>query len=219
MNTITGNTAIKKQRSVSKARSTNVLESLKDLGGGVGKSVKEDLLSPMSKDFFNQLFKSRSQNKSYSGEIKPGEQVGMKDVFSGNREKEEKLQKQMTMERVLHQEEMSLIQKKMMELKQQLTAIMQEMQVISVTTPQLSKEIQIAAMQAPVNPGIYHLRFFEKLLDFMKAFRKNASQANSWLHAVNARGKKGGNVWGNNYKKGKGSYLLSSEHYLQRSAG
>ena len=107
----------------------------------------------------------------------------------------------------------------MQELGGQLQAIMQEMQAIAQTTPQLAQEIKIAAIQAPVNPGIYHLRFFEKLLDFMQAFRKNANEASHWLHAVYARGKKGGNVWGNNYKKGRGSYLLSSEHYLQRSAG
>jgi hypothetical protein len=213
------NTGTKKQKATKLANRSNVLESFKDLGGGVGKSVKEDLLSPMSKDFFNQLFKSRVQNKSYSGEIKPGEQMGMKDVFSGNREKEEKLQQQLAMERNLREEERSLFDRKMQELGGQLQAIMQEMQAIAQATPQLAQEIKIAAMQAPVNPGIYHLRFFEKLLDFMQAFRKNANEASHWLHAVNARGKKGGNVWGNNYKKGRGSYLLSSEHYLQRSAG
>ena len=208
MNSNQANTGTKKQKATKLASRANVLES-----------VKEDLLSPMSKDFFNQLFKSRAQNKSYSGEIKPGEQVGMKDVFSGNREKEEKLQKQLTMERNLREEERGLFERKMQELGGQLQAIMQEMQAIAQTTPQLAQEIKIAAIQAPVNPGIYHLRFFEKLLDFMQAFRKNANEASHWLHAVNARGKKGGNVWGNNYKKGRGSYLLSSEHYLQRSAG
>ncbi len=213
------NTGNKKQKATKLASRANVLESFKDLGGGVGKSVKEDLLSPMSKDFFNQLFKSRAQNKSFSGEINPGEQMGMKDVFSGNREKEEKLQRQLAMERTLREEERGLFERKMQELGSQLQAIMQEMQAIANTTPQLAQEIKIAAMQAPVNPGIYHLRFFEKLLDFMQAFRKNANEASHWLHAVNARGKKGGNVWGNNYKKGRGSYLLSSEHYLQRSAG
>ncbi|MEK7525917.1 MAG: DUF5660 family protein [Patescibacteria group bacterium] len=208
MNSNQANTGTKKQKATKLASRANVLES-----------VKEDLLSPMSKDFFNQLFKSRAQNKSYSGEIKPGEQVGMKDVFSGNREKEEKLQKQLAMERTLREEERGLFERKMQELGGQLQAIMQEMQAIAQTTPQLAQEIKIAAIQAPVNPGIYHLRFFEKLLDFMQAFRKNANEASHWLHAVNARGKKGGNVWGNNYKKGRGSYLLSSEHYLQRSAG
>jgi hypothetical protein len=214
-----GSTDDKKRKQVQKVNQANTLETLKDLGSGVTKSVKEDLLAPMSKDFFNQLFKSRMSQKSYNGEIRPGEEVKMNSVLSGQREKEEKLRAQVSMERRLREEDQAVFMQKSQELKVQLQAIMQEVQAIAQATPKLAQELQIAAMQAPVNPGVYHVRFFEKMLDFMKAFRKNANEASAWLHAVNSRGKKGGNVWGNNYKKGKGSYLLSAEHYLQRSAG
>ncbi len=101
----------------------------------------------------------------------------------------------------------------------QLHAIMEEIKNIAAATPQLAEELEIANIQAPVNPGVYHLVFFEKILSFVQSFRKNITEASSWLHAVNGRAKKGGNVWGSNYKKGKGSYLLSAEHYVQRSAG
>ncbi|KKS84512.1 MAG: hypothetical protein UV59_C0018G0024, partial [Candidatus Gottesmanbacteria bacterium GW2011_GWA1_43_11] len=78
---------------------------------------KEDLLAPMSKDFFNQLFKSRMQQKSYTGEIHPGEEVKMNSVFSGQREKEEKLRAQVTMEKRLREEDQVIFSQKSQEFK------------------------------------------------------------------------------------------------------
>src|SRR3989344_1908364 len=85
-------------------------------------------------------------------------------------------------------------------------------------TESLAEETKIAALQGPVEPGIYHIIFFEKLLDFLKSFSKKIEEASVWLHAVNKRAAKK-NVWGAHYKSHGAKYLLSSEHYLQRSAG
>ena len=49
------------------------------------------------------------------------------------------------------------------ELKLELHVLMQELSKLASVTPKLAQEVQIAAFQAPVNPGIYHLVFFEKL--------------------------------------------------------
>lgn len=209
----------KKLKNLTQARQANVLESLKDIGSGTTKSLKEDLLAPASKDFFNQLLRSRMQNKHFTGEIKPGEEVAMNSVFTGQREKEEKLKSQLALERRLREDERSLTERKAQELRVQLHAIMQELKAIAVSTPQLVREVEIAAVQAPVNPGVYHLRFFEKLFEFVQSFRKNIKETSAWLHTINKRASKGKNVWGANYKQMKGKYLLSSEHYLQRSAG
>ena len=60
--------------------------------------------------------------------------------------------------------------------------------------------------------------YCRKLLEFIKSFVKKVEEASVWLHALNKRSAKK-NVWGANYKKFGAKYLLSGEHYLQRSAG
>jgi hypothetical protein len=60
--------------------------------------------------------------------------------------------------------------------------------------------------------------FFEKLLEFVKSFRKKINQSNVWLSSANKRaGKKGS--WKSNYQQHGAKYLLSGEHYVARSAG
>lgn len=208
-----------KQKAIKMARNASVLESLKTIGTGMGSSIKEDLLGAGSKDIFNQLFRSRMQQKAFHGEMSPGEELPMNKVFSGEREKQEKLQRQISLERMLRDQDTQLRNQRYQEIKMHLTGIIEEIKAVAASTPELIEEVEIAKMQAPTNPGIYHVVFFERILSFVKSFRKNITQASMWLHSANSRAKKGGNVWGTNYKKSKGSYLLSPEHYLQRSAG
>ena len=94
---------------------------------------------------------------------------------------------------------------------------MQEVVTLAQSTQDLAQEVEIAAIQAPANPGIYHLVFFERLLEFITSFRKKIENAGHWLSAVNKRADKK-NYW-SIYKKHGSKFLLSPDHYLQRSAG
>ncbi len=208
--------ASKKQKNQKQLRKANVLESLKDLGGGVNDSFKNDLLKPTSEEFFNQLFGPRV-SKKYSGEINPGQSLEMGDVFSGKDEENQKLRKQISLERKLSAEEKGLVEKKANQLRVQLQALTQEVVNLANTTANVSEEIKLAAVQAPINPGIYHVIFFEKLLEFLKSFRKKVQSASVWLQATNKRAEKK-NYW-SMYKKKGSSFLLAPDHYLQRSAG
>lgn len=205
-----------KQKAIKQARKTNVVESLKGIGGSVGKSLKNDLLGPTSEQFFDQIFGPR-QAKKYSGEINAGESIEMGDVFSGKDEENKKLRAQISLERTLAQEEKSLVEKKANELRVQLQALTQEVMQLANSTQNVSEELKVAAIHAPANPGIYHVIFFEKLLEFLKSFRKKIDSASVWLHAVNKRAEKK-NYW-SMYKKKGSSFLLAPDHYLQRSAG
>ncbi|OGM76090.1 hypothetical protein A2210_02130 [Candidatus Woesebacteria bacterium RIFOXYA1_FULL_40_18] len=196
-------------------RQANVLESLKDISGGTVKSLKSDLFEKTGGEFFSQLFGPRE--KKYSGDIIPGETLEFSDVFSGKQEENKKLKGQIALERQLVQEEKSRIDKKSNELKLQLHAIMQEVLALAQTTQNIGQEVEIASIQAPVNPGVYHVIFFEKLLEFIKSFRRKIEDAGVWLHASNEKALKK-NYWGL-YKKHGSKFLLSPDHYLQRSAG
>ena len=193
---------------------TNILESLKGIGAGAAQGLKNDILRPS--DFAEQIF-GIPQKKNYSGEISKGESLDMSNVFSGKQEENNLLRTQLTLERNMRQDEQIRSQRKAEELRVELHALIQEVKALANSSSNLAEEVQIAAMQAPVEPGVYHLVFFEKLIEFIKDFRKKIEDASVWLHATNKRAQKK-NYW-TKYKKHGGKFLLSADHYLTRSAG
>jgi hypothetical protein len=205
-----------KAKARDQARKTNVLESIKDLGSGVGGSIKEDLLKGVSKDFLDQIL-GRKQNKKASADIRAGESLEFNDLLSGKHEENLKLQHQMSLERKLASEDKERSTQKSNELKLQLQALMQEVLSLAKSTQNLGQEVEVAAMAAPAEPGVYHVIFFEKLISFIRSFRAKIDNASVWLHSSNKRAEKK-HYW-SMYKKHGASFLLSGEHYSQRSAG
>ncbi len=198
-------------------RQPNPLEALKDIGTATAKQMRQEA-SKMPGDFMEQLLGIKPQAKNFSGELIPGESVEFSDVFTGRYEEIQKSKKQIQLERRLVQEEKVRIEKKTNELRMYLSAIREEILILAQKTENLAQETQLASMQAPIEPGVYHVIFFEKLLEFVKSFRKKIEEAGVWMQAVNRRAAKK-NAWGTRYKQHGAKYLLSSEHYLQRSAG
>lgn len=205
-----------KAKSKKVIKHTNVLESLKDVGGSATKSLKRDLLQNSSREFVNQLFGARPAKK-YSEEIVPGDSLEFDKILSGKHEETKKLNKQLAYEKRLRQEEQILVETKSNELRVQLQAVMQEVVTLAQTTQNLGAELKTASEQAPVDPGVYHVVFFEKLLEFLKSFRKKVEEAGVWMHATNKRASKK-SYW-SRYKKHGGKFLLAADHYLTRSAG
>lgn len=194
----------------------NVIESLKDIGGDFG-NQGTDLLKSTSEDFFKELMGMTPPQVKRSGEMKAGESLEMSQVISGKEEENNKLRAQISLERNLSSDEKRLSQEKMQELRIQLQAITVEIGKLAASTGILATQTEIAMIEVPVNPGVYHVIFFEKVLEFLQSFRKKIDQASVWLQSTNKRAEKK-NYW-SMYKKKGSSFLLSPEHYLQRSAG
>ena len=204
-----------KQKKPTRQVQANPLESLKDIASSTGKSLKEDVIR--ADTIMEQVFGPRP-SKKFSGEISVGESLEISEVLTGQYEEKKKLRKQVAFERGMRAEEKTQTDKKVNELRIQLNVVRQEIVTLAQNTQELSSEVQIASMQALVEPGVYHLIFFEKLLEFVRSFRKKIEEASVWLHATNKRASKK-NAWGARYKKYGAKYLLSGEHYLSRSAG
>jgi hypothetical protein len=206
-----------KSKLLKQVQRANTLEALKDIGTSTANQMKEEA-AKIPEDFMEQLFGIKTPNKKYSGEIEAGEAIELNEVLSGKREEFVIARKQQRLERQLLEQERIQTERKSTELRIQLKTIQEQILILAESTEELAQETQIAAMQVTVEPGVYHVIFFEKLLEFIKSFRKKIDEAGVWLHSANSRASKK-NAWGNNYKKSGGKYLLSSEHYLQRSAG
>jgi hypothetical protein len=194
----------------------NVLESLKDLGGNTSVQAG-DLLKNTSEDFFKELFGLSVPAVKRTGELSAGETLEVSEVMSGREEENKKLRAQISLERQLSADEKRVSQEKGNQLKVELQALMQEVQKVAISTQNLAEQTQIAAFQVPVEPGIYHINFFQTMLEFLQSFRKKIDLAATWLSSSNKRAEKK-NYWAM-YKKKGSSFLLSPDHYLQRSAG
>lgn len=205
-----------KKKSQTVVTRQNVLESLKDLGGSATVQTK-DLLKNTSEDFFRELLGFPRTKVKRSGELSPGETLQVGDVLSGVEEENKRLKSQVSLEKHLLNEEAKVSREKSSELRVQLQAIMQEVQKIAASTQNLAEATQVSIISAPVEPGVYHIHFFESLLEFLQSFRKRIDLSTTWLQSTNKRAEKK-NYW-SMYKKKGSSFLLSPDHYLQRSAG
>lgn len=194
----------------------NFLESLKDLGSNTGKSLGNDLIKETGTEFMRQLFGLAPKTK-FSGELEKGQSLEPNKVFTGEYKEQEKLKKQIRFERRILEEQKAEIEKKDKELRIRLHAISQEIKAVVMSTPKLAKQVEIASLTASSAPGIYHVMFLEKILEFLKSFKKNIESASAWLTATNKKANKR-NFW-NQYKVQKGQALLNPETYSQRSAG
>lgn len=194
----------------------NPLESLKDIAGSTAQKMRQEA-TKMPQDFMEQLL-GMAPKASFSGEIEPGESLEFKEIFSGEQKIRVEQRKRSFLEKGLLQKLVEDERTKKNELKIQLRVIQEEIINLAEKTEGLAEETEIAVMQAPIEPGVYHVIFFEKLFEFIRSFKKKIEEARVWLHAVNARAAKK-NAWGANYSKHGAKYLLSGEHYISRSAG
>ncbi|OGM05253.1 hypothetical protein A2125_01315 [Candidatus Woesebacteria bacterium GWB1_43_5] len=202
-----------------KVRNQNVLEALKDIGSTTNQSFKNDLLAGTSKDFLRQLMgvNFETKGRKISGDLMPGESIEMDKAYSGEQEKVIKERRQLSFLNKLKDEEIRLVSEKSNDLKVKLNALQSELLALAQSTQNLAAETQVAVMSAPVEPGVYHIAFYEKLIEFIKSFRKQINSAGVWMAETNKRAQKK-NFWGK-YKKHGSKFLLSADHYLTRSAG
>ena len=205
----------KAQKQSGQPNPLEALKEFKNIGKDTSKQMRQEA-AQLSRDFMQELL--GIQRKAISGEIYAGESVEMNDVMSGKHEIIRQQRKREVFIKEIMREESRQKEKKTNELRMQLKVVQEEIITLAQNTENLAEETQAAAMQAPVDPGEYHAIFFEKLLGFIKSFRKKIEEAATWLHAVNKRSAKK-NAWGANYNKHGAKYLLSGEHYVSRSAG
>lgn len=196
----------------------NFLESFRDLGGGSVDSFKRDVVGGVPSELMRQIFGFEKSRSRISGELRLGQTLEISKALEEEKKENKDLRLQIQLERELKHEEQALVNKKSQEIRVELSALVEEVGSLARTTQGLAQDVEIATFQAPANPGVYHLIFFEKLREFIKSFRKKIENASVWLQSCNERASKKRGFWGQVAKSGS-KRLLSPEDYLQRSAG
>ncbi|MEP7166528.1 MAG: DUF5660 family protein [Candidatus Woesebacteria bacterium] len=99
------------------------------------------------------------------------------------------------------------------QLQEQLRSLIKEVKT-------LDSSVQTAVHNDVVDPGTYHVHFFQQLLNFVVLMRKRVQEANTWIENFNSRSKKQGHFWSQvASKKGGTAYLMSQEHQVARNVG
>ncbi|MCX6793745.1 MAG: DUF5660 domain-containing protein, partial [Candidatus Gottesmanbacteria bacterium] len=104
------------------------------------------------------------------------------------------------------------------QIKQQLEAVRGELQALIKSVHMLNTEIHKAVVETPVNPGVYHVNFYEKLRSVLAMLREQIDDSRTWLALSAQRKQKKLGYWGM-FKKHGTTFGLSNERSLATSAG
>jgi hypothetical protein len=181
----------------------SILEALRDLSGGVGKTVSRDVAGRVASDALASLLGAPVKQ----GELRQNESID----FPVERQPRPQFRRPeiRPAEKVIFHEDA--------QIKQQLEAVRAELSALSKSVKMLTIDMQKAVTEVPVNPGVYHITFYEQLRALLQMLREQIDDSRSWLTMHQSRKKKMG-YWGM-FKKHGTSFGLSNERSLATSAG
>lgn len=198
--------------------STNFLEALRELGSEAAETAVADVAGGLAKDAFDQLL-----GRQKSRTLQPNQELNIaqakQQAESTYQEQKEQYQRFHQDYLDIRQQEKLLFKRSEQEVKTEIQAILAELKQLALSSKKLAKEVQTAAVQAPVEPGAYHVSFFQKLRETVLLLRQRIDDSATWLETCNKRAsKKSGHYW-NQFKKSGTKFLLSSERYMATQAG
>lgn len=188
-------------------------ESLREIGDSVASSVKSDLLSGTAKTAADQL---RGASKGEAPE-QPKKDFNFAEwIKAKEAEAEAKAQEQVEKQRVRAPEKVifSLADEK---LKKEINEVRQELQSLIAAMDSVESQIEKAIVEEVVNPGVYHLNFFEKLKTWLSIMRRNLQDTSLWLDMWTSRSQR--SYYHQQRNKSGTKYTLSQERQLATQSG
>lgn len=191
----------------------NFLEALR----GLGKSTVSEAKSQARKAVVSDI--PESFGFGPSGTLKPNESLTVNDLQNaqdkGYREAESDYSRQLFQ---MREREHAHLKQQESAAKQQIISIQQEIRSLAKSLGDFAQEVQVATIQTPVNPGIYHKNFYTHLRSVISLLRQKVESSKNWLAATNSRAQKKGFYWSQVGKSGT-KFMLSSERYMVTSTG
>jgi hypothetical protein len=187
-----------------KYQNDSILESLRTLGSGVGKSIAKDVTGKVASDALASLFGAPPKPQ---GELTPNKPLDFRkerQPFPGFRRPE-----MQSRAPFVHQEEPHL--------KEQIQAIQSELKALAASIKNLNTDVQRTVTEVPVDPGIYHKNFYDRIRSVLRLLREQIDDSRAWLSVQSNRKQKKG-YWGM-YKKHGTSFGLNNERTLATQAG
>lgn len=190
-------------------RSDSFFEAFKELGSDTKKAVKS-----IGTDVISQINPLNWDTPNFSGQ---SEDPSFYPEYNQQTERE-KARREKAQLNALRRQEKMVYSRKEEELKAQINAIQEELRKIVAEVGEFAEDIELAIEQSVVNPGVYHINFFNKLRQILVLLRKKIHDSHTWMHTVNARAHHKSIFWGNVKKSGT-KYMLSQERTLATQTG
>jgi hypothetical protein len=202
----------------SKLRATSFLEAFKE------NADRQPKIANRSADFL-EAFKASAANSrvvdALPSELRPGNDFSVSEAFRAEEaKKQEKEQRfrEIMMAKQHEDEDRQRFLNKQKEVEKQIESLRDAILKIAKSTQNFSSEVEKAAFQAPVNPGKYHLGFFEALKSSLELIKKRLDDSASWMQEFNKRKDRVPFFWAQ-FKKSGTKYMLSSERSAQMAPG
>ncbi len=189
----------------------NPLESLLDLS--------LDVVGTMAQDTKDQVFGLQENERKTKGDLAEGQELNLSKM-----QEEEKEEPKLDIDpginyrrEIIHTEEQISVENTK-ELSVKIQEILIEIKQLVNCSQELQVEFkEIAAEPRIVNPGKYHVSFFEWVLLIVRQARMKVEDSEAWLAAFNSKKAKKG-YWGM-FKKHGTSFGMSNERVVATQTG
>lgn len=204
----------KKQKQQKKqTASQNQIEALKDLGLSTASSLVNDLGKGTMTAMWEQFLSSDKSEKS--GDLSEGEELSLRDI-----EEQPKLDIEPGIDyrrEIIHASEKE-ISREYKELEVKIQEIVIELKQLMNVSQEIQVQFKdIVAQPEIVNPGKYHVSFFEWVLHLIRAARLKVEDSSAWLAASQSKKAKKG-YWAM-FKKHGTTFGLSNERVVATQTG
>ena len=216
LNPFKSNQPKKKKSSVK--RGDGFFEAIGEIGRSFKTSIKDDFLEGTAEGVKDQLLnisrtKSAPEKQPDNFDFAEWIQLKEEEVAQENLQKGRKLEKR----RQQFQPENIVFSQADHRLEQEIQEVRQELQLLIQAIGQVEQQVETAVVQEVVDPGVYHLNFFQKLATWLRMIRKNLQEGEIWMEMWHSRSKR--SAYWNGVKKSGTSFMLSGERSVVTQTG
>ncbi len=188
--------------------SDGFFEQLRSIPQGVGKSLSQEVMRGGAETAWDQFWgdaDSEETDTSFEGAPRQ-ETIENKEVDQQRSKSGLEVEK-----------EYIIFSQRERQIAQEMEDLRQELEVLKVTVKEVDFEIEKAIIQIPAKPGVYHLRFLQRIKRILKLIGENLADSKSWLKLGNSKKKQKG-YWAQYKKKGT-SFGLNNERVVATQTG
>lgn len=199
-------------------RSDGFVENIRDMGGSVVKSLKNDVIKGTAQSIFDQLL-GTTTNQSIPKTENPLDQKKLEQIIAEREAKAYEAGKAEAAPKHISslKESQVLFSFADEKLKQEINGVRSELAMLVKTMGKVEKQVELAIMDNVTETGVYHLNYFHKLKEWIKFMRKSLEDASLWL--ATSKGRKGKGYYWNQVSKSGTKYSMSHERAVQMGAG
>ena len=197
------------KNSSNKVSHVNFIEALKSTGASIAqdtaKGFTNDFLKGTAKQFTETIFNSSSQPT----QPQPDQENFDFQEYLQSSEKRTRAQDRVKYE--YEQSETVIFNRRQEEVNQKIEQIRLELKSLAKEIVFLDQSTQSAIEEELVEPGTYHLNFFEKLISFIRTMRKRVAESRHWAAMQSQRSQTKSYYWKMSNKKAGGTMFSQSQ--------